>query len=475
MRLKKAMALSLAAVLTFSLVGCGAKKSESTEATTAATTEASAAATTAATEASTGSEYQKLVLGESGKDITTTIKWFDHRTDLEKSGKLAKYIAAFNKMYPNIKVETSTETNYNDAALLKLTSDDWGDIMMIPSVDKAELSKYFVSYGTYDQLSAQYNYINNWKYDGEVYGLPSTATAQGIVYNKKVFEKAGITTLPKTPDEFITDLQAIKDKTDAIPLYTNYFAQWTMGAWDAYIGGSVNGTPDYTNLTLPYQSNPFSDRKDGTGPYALYKILYDACNKGLIEDDYSTTDWEGSKPMLNNGKIGCMVLGSWAVPQMQAAGDHPDDIGYMTFPVTVNGKQYASAAPDYCYGINKNASKDNILASELFVKFMVEQSGFAYDEGGLPSLKSDTKLPALYSAFDGVEFVEDTPAPAGKEDDLNKINTESELMINQAGNTKLQEIVEHAVNKDKSFDDIMAEWNQKWTDAQASVGVEVTK
>ena len=44
-----------------------------------------------------------------------------------------------------------------------------------------------------------------------MYGIPSTGNAQGIVYNKKVFEAAGITTLPKTPDEFLDDLQKIKD------------------------------------------------------------------------------------------------------------------------------------------------------------------------------------------------------------------------------------------------------------------------
>ena len=52
--------------------------------------------------------------------------------------------------------------------------------------------------------------------------------AQGIVYNKKVFEEAGVTELPKTPTEFIEALQKIKDNTDAIPLYTNFAAGWTM-------------------------------------------------------------------------------------------------------------------------------------------------------------------------------------------------------------------------------------------------------
>ena len=55
---------------------------------------------------------------------------------------------------------------------------------------------------------------------------------------------------------------------------------------------------------------------------------------GLTEDDPTTTDWEGCKPMINNGEIGCMTLGSWAIVQMQAAGPNADDIGYMPFPIT---------------------------------------------------------------------------------------------------------------------------------------------
>ena len=68
--------------------------------------------------------------------------------------------------------------------------------------------------------------------------MASVGNASGIVYNKRIFKEAGIDKLPTTPKEFISDLKAIKEKTKATPLYTNYAAGWTMGAWDAYIGGS---------------------------------------------------------------------------------------------------------------------------------------------------------------------------------------------------------------------------------------------
>lgn len=71
-----------------------------------------------------------------------------------------------------------------------------------------------------------------------------------------------------------------------------------------------------------------------------------------------------------------MVLGSWAYPQMEAAGENADDIGYMPFPISVNGEQYASAGADYSYGINVNASDDEKQAALIFVKWMTESLDF---------------------------------------------------------------------------------------------------
>ena len=487
MKLKKVLAVTLAAVMTMSMAACGddaaADNGAAAEGGGAAVDNGAADGTEAADAgaASTGAaegdlSYANIKLGEDYTDLTATITLFNHRTDMDSADYGGKnwesYLADFNAVYPNITVEITTDTNYADDALTHLQSGDYETIMMIPQVDKADLSNYFISYGDLDTMKGQINYATTWEYGGEVYGVPSTATTQGIVYNKKVFEEAGVTELPKTPEEFLAALQAIKDNTDAIPLYTNYAAGWTMGAWDAYIGNNATGDTTYMNQKLVHTKDPFQDYGDDTHAYAVYKVLYDAVAQGLIEDDYSTTDWEGCKGMINNGEIGCMVLGSWAYPQMEAGGPNAADIGYMPFPITVNGQQYASAGADYSYAINVNASADEQAAAMVFVKWMTEESGFSYNEDGLPVAKSitDTKL-----AFDGVTFLEDEPSVAGEEDLLNEMNSESELNINAGGNDKIQKIIEHAANGDMTFDEVMAEWNQAWSDAQEVCGVEVTE
>ena len=68
--------------------------------------------------------------------------------------------------------------------------------MMIPEVDKSDLSTYFLSYGDVDSVKKEVKYSNRWLYENEVYGIPITVVGRGVLYNKKVFKEAGITELP---------------------------------------------------------------------------------------------------------------------------------------------------------------------------------------------------------------------------------------------------------------------------------------
>lgn len=480
MKLKKVLALVLAAAMTMSLVACGGSSEEAAE-TPAETTEAEAPAETEAeapaetTEAEAEAPegvptYSQITVGEDYTDLTAEIKWIHHKTDRAEDGTIDAMIAEFNKEYPNIKVNAEAVTDYAEDSLLRLSTGDWGDIMFIPAVDKSDLSTYFLPLDTYENMDKEVNFANAWEYDGMTYGVSYMGGAQGIVYNKAVFEAAGVTELPKTPEDFIAALQAIKDNTDAIPLYTNYAAGWTMGAWDAYVGTVSEGDNAYLNQKFAHDADPFSDPGDGTGIYNLYKILYDAVANGLIEDDYTTTDWEGCKGMINRGEIGCMVLGSWAFVQMRDAGENGDDIGYMPFPMTVGGTQYVAAGGDYAFAINANASDDNKTASMVFIKWMTEKSNWSYNEGGY-TVDKDGQNPDMYSAFDGCTVLSDEAAIAGEETLLNDINAESELSFNAGGNAKVQRIVEAAATGSETFDDIMADWKAAWNDAQDYLGI----
>ena len=447
---KQLLAIVLAGTLTASLAACNKKVESSADKT------------------GTAVAFDQVKLGEH-TDLKANLKFLTHKTDIVDT-TFKEYVSEFQKMYPNISIEYEGITNYANDITTRLTTGDWGDICMIPvTVDKNELKNYFVTFGNLDEMSKEYTMLFNYSYDNKVYGLPSMGNTQGIVYNKRIFEEAGVKEIPKTPDEFLDALSKIKEHTDAIPLYTNFAAGWTMTAWDAYIDACATGQADFAHEGRVKGKNPFADRGDQTGPYAVYNLLYEAVSRGLTEEDPTTTDWEGSKARLNRGEIACMALGSWSIAQMKAAAEHGDDVAYMPFPITVNGKQYTSVSPDYNYGINCNSSADNQLAAMLYVKWLIDKSGFEVSQGGIP-IKVNAQLPDFLKAFDGVGLLYDLPTPAGEETLGNDVNNESELGVNVSGGLA-KAVVEAAINGQPGMKELAAEWDEKWTAAQEKCGI----
>lgn len=464
MKVKKVLSLGLAAMMTMSmLAGCGSSN-EGAEAGANVEEAGSMGVPT----------IDQITVGEDYQDITASIKVLTDRTDIVDT-VYKGYAEQFMEIYPNITVTYEGITDYAESLTLRLTTGDWGDMCFIPtSVNKNELSDYFIALGDYDTLDPVYNFCTEKTYDGVVYGIPNGGTASGIVYNKRVWKEAGITETPKTPEEFLDCLQMLKDNTDVeAPLYTNFSAGWTMGAWDAYIGIAATGNADFMNNDIIHTKDPFAKRDDMTGPYAVYYTLYEAVARGLVEESPASSDWESSKGKMNKGEIGAMVLGSWAVQQCKDAGDTPDDVGYMPFPITVGGKQYAGAGGNYAFGINKDAPEENQIASLLYLKWLIEESSIYDDEGSIPALKNGS-MPDVLADFEGVELLSDNPPAEGEEDLFNEVNNESEVGINNNDYPDC-EILEAASTGSKTLDEVMGEWNDKWSAAQESLGVEVTK
>ena len=175
-KLIKVLSAVLAVTAILSFIGCSKKSASSTASANGAL------------------KYADVELGKTGSDISATIKLLTHRTDMLQDSytgvTFAKYLTEFNKLYPNIKVEIEGITDYASVSLLRLQGGDWGDIMMIPAIDKKELKNYFVSFGDLSTMEKQIKFATNWEYDNEVYGIPSTGNAQGVLYNKKVFKEA---------------------------------------------------------------------------------------------------------------------------------------------------------------------------------------------------------------------------------------------------------------------------------------------
>lgn len=183
---KRVVALGMAAIMAMSLVGCGSKGDSGSDSNQSANIPTLDSI-----------ETDDKGYAEAYKDVKATIKVLTNRTDIVDT-VYKGYADQFHKLYPNITVEYEGITDYESTLDLRLTSGDWGDVCFIPtSLNKDELSSYFIPLGDYDTLNEIYNFCVEKSYDGKVYGLANGGTAGGVVYNKKVWKEAGIEQTPQ--------------------------------------------------------------------------------------------------------------------------------------------------------------------------------------------------------------------------------------------------------------------------------------
>ena len=95
------------------------------------------------------------------------------------------------------------------------------------------------------------------------------------------------------------------------------------------------------------------------------------------------------------------------------------------------------------------------------------------DEGSIPALKGE-ELPDALADFDGVELLSDNPPAEGEEELFNDVNNKSEVGINNDDYPNCY-LLECALYGSKTLDEVVAEWNAQWTQAQEDLGVEITQ
>jgi len=403
----------------------------------------------------------------SGEGICEAITVLTNRTDIVDTVFAAEYAPAFAAANNGTKVNFEAITDYEGEVAIRMNTTEYGDVLLIPnSVKPEQYADFFEPLGSVSELSSTYRFTQEKAFGGQVYGLAQTGNATGYVLNVRVWEEAGITEPPKTPEEFIAAMKTIKEKTGAIPVYTNYKDGWPITSFEMF-RGYVDGA-EAANL-LAADSAPWTAGKEH---YIADSLLFDLVAGGLTEKDPTTTAWEPSKTMIGSGEVATMFLGSWAVSQMKdaavAAGFSADDISFWPLPLQKAGKFQTVIGGDYKVAINKNSPCK--ASARAWVEYFVGDSEYAFSQGGIAP-RLDGKTPTTLSAFDavGVEYVELAPAPAGQEGKLSAIESAAEINLYGADyRQKLVDIARGAQSGTKAS--YFEELNKKWAAGVASAG-----
>ncbi|WP_031002402.1 ABC transporter substrate-binding protein [Streptomyces sp. NRRL F-5727] len=165
--------------------------------------------------------------------------------------------------------------------------------------------------------------------DGTIWGTPSAdgLNATGVIYNKDVFAKAGITTPPTTLAEFQADLEKVK-KTGVTPLHLAGKDGWTLLQHRSSVNAGFLGADkdlvaklDGNKVTWP--AVPGFEQE--------YQALEGWVKQGLTNKDALTSTYESSTASVATGRSGALINGTWALGEI--ARTNPDaNVGFFLLP-----------------------------------------------------------------------------------------------------------------------------------------------
>jgi multiple sugar transport system substrate-binding protein len=268
-------------------------------------------------------EVEKLITPTASPKGPVTIQfWHTFNVEVETPFLADVLIPEFEAQHPNIKVE-QLQVPYDQFRRKLLTSMAGGsapdliraDIIWVPEFADmgalVALDEFMPDFEMYREAvfpgPLSTNYLN-----GHYYGLPLDTNTRVLVYNKDMFEAAGIANPPATMDEFLVACQKIKASgADKYCFADGGTYAWAVNPWIWSFGGDVTD-PNITGA---------SGYLDGQNTKAAYEFL-----KMLVDEDYmhpgilggGVDAWGG----FANDQIAMLLEGPWFPPIFD--GQFPD-------------------------------------------------------------------------------------------------------------------------------------------------------
>lgn len=346
----KTVSLILIIVVSFAMVlsGCGSTSSNTTDESTttvAAATEETKAADTA-TPAVKGKIKVFLWIGEDRE---------------------AEIVKAFNKDYPDITVEYSQAPAvqpYLEKLKTMLITNQAPDVFYCLPENISDLNEggYCADLSN-ESFASNLNDLNRQLYsrDGKLLGASAGNWVGGIVYNKTVFKKAGITKEPDTLAELAEDMKKIKD-IGILP-FANQHLDASTNLMTGMFGANV------VEFTADYQDQIYAGTKTNadfwTDTFKQYKDMfitpgYVSAKTMGIPEDKQINDFA-------NDKLGMYIGGVWSPAQIAKANPNCD-YAVMGIPGTNAGAKWYFGGPLPSYSVySKTEQKD---AAMTFVKWI---------------------------------------------------------------------------------------------------------
>lgn len=314
----------------------------------------------------------------------------------EADGKvLDQIVDDFNKSQTTITIKTTTKpwAVIGDTLLTSLSAKNGPDIVALPAenlpvyASKGALQKLDDFYSSSTQ-SASLNprAVEMEKIGGSYYGVPTGFVPLSVIYNKALFQKAGISTFPASWDEWVADAKKLTVGADtgtpvqyglALPDH----ATVGNGVWASLFYGNGGAIVDGDKSVLDSQANQET-------------LAY--WSKAVHDSKISPTGLDGiaSDKLFSSGKAAMEIGGPWMA---SVAKDNNIDYGIAAIPA--GPKSQAASAIGISAAVTSQADAAKKAAAGKFFDYLFSKDNATkWSLGsGWPALRTDVPASAVSS------------------------------------------------------------------------------
>lgn len=285
---------------------------------------------------------------------------------------------AYTALHPNvtfnIEVPLATGSDLDNLVKTRLASGEMNDIFYYNS---GSLFQALHASQTLTDLSKE-SFINNIagsflptvSLGGGTFGVPvGFAAAGGILYNKQVYKKLGLS-VPKSWKEFAANNEKLKAAGIA-PVLQTYGDSWTaqlfvLGDFYNVAQAQANFADDYTANKAKYATSPAAR--------AGFDHLQEAYQKGWFQKDFATTKFEQGLKMLADGTVAQYPMLTQVMPTVSSNWpDKVNDIGFFALPGTDPAKNGATVWMPLAFYSPKTSHQTVVV--KQFLAFVASAAG----------------------------------------------------------------------------------------------------
>ena len=345
------LVLSISMIAAFSLSGCKTEK-EATEEEEVVVEEAA--------------EEEEAVEEETTSSEKITITYMDF--NIYAIEDFDKIFTSYTEENPNVEFEFShTANDYASVLQTRVSSGQVPDIFVVST--GTEANQYIGDYA-YDftgdailDLFKPASLLPGTTIDGRVMSLPREFSNHAFIYNKKLFNQAGITELPKTIDELEAVCETLQD-AGITPFGIGYKEWWV---WAQMYSAWLTHIDPNPNVLIEKISSGDTKFADMEFMEDLFKVVDLTIKYGVAKP--LEIGWDQSENMIANDEVAIIHMGDWAEAYLKEA--NPDiEMGF--FPITTgNGPQDAILMAGVPVQMILYKDSPNLEEAKKFLEYML--------------------------------------------------------------------------------------------------------